>query len=67
MEKDDLEDGGGGTDRTHHSTDNHLLYRSRTGESDSMAVDTKKKLPATLCVVGRFIIWGEILYSKVSL
>ena len=44
MEKDAVGDGGGGTDRTHHSTDNHLVYRSRTGESDSMAVDTNQPI-----------------------
>ena len=44
MEKDAVGYGGGGTDRTHHSTDNHLVYRSRTGESDSMAVDTNQPI-----------------------
>ena len=47
MEKDAVGDGGGGTDRSAHCTDNHQLYGPRARESDSMAVDTKKKLPAT--------------------
>ena len=46
MEKDDLGDGGGGTDRSAHSTYNHLMCRLRTCRHYGNAVDIKKRLKA---------------------
>ena len=42
MEKDAVGDGGGGTDRSAHSTDNHLMCRLRTCRHYGNAVDIKK-------------------------
>ena len=58
MEKDAVGDGGGGTDRPAHSTDNHLVYRSRTGESDSMAVESAKKIRSFVAFLLRMNVFS---------
>ena len=58
MEKDAVGYGGGGTDRTHHSTDNHQLYGAWPRESDSMAVESAKKIRSFVAFLLRMNVFS---------
>lgn len=58
MEEDAVGDGGGGTDRSAHRRHHYKLYGAWPRESDSMAVESAKKIRSFVAFLLRMNVFS---------